>query len=71
MTATLVLLFVVAVAFSAVAIAAFGWAARTGQFHGVEEGSRAIFGADEPVGRPTDRFPPPEGGRPLETSASR
>lgn len=57
MTLALVLLFSLVIAFSAIAIGAFGWAAKTGQFSGVEEGSRSIFDADEPIGRQTDRFP--------------
>lgn len=36
------------------ALAAFYWAASTGQFKNMDEGSRVIFDEDEPVGKPTD-----------------
>ncbi len=48
---------VVSVAFAAVAALALGWALRGGQFDNFEQGARSIFGPDEPVGEPTDRFP--------------
>ncbi|MCC7518474.1 MAG: cbb3-type cytochrome oxidase assembly protein CcoS [Verrucomicrobiae bacterium] len=66
MTFTLVALFIVVVAFTAIAIGAFGWAAKTGQFHGLEAGARSIFDTDEPIGRPTDHFP--ERGRKSKAS---
>lgn len=57
MTLVLVILFALVIAFSAVAIGAFGWAAKTRQFSEFEEGSKSIFDEDEPIGRQTDRFP--------------
>ena len=36
---------------------ALGWAFRSGQFDNFEQGSRSIFGPDEPVGEMTDAFP--------------
>ncbi len=62
MTIALVTLFLLVIAFSAIAIWAFGWAARTGQFQNLEKGARSIFALDEPIGQPTDRFPPKGGG---------
>lgn len=45
------------VLFGGAAVLAFGWAARNGQFENFEQGSRSIFGPDEPIGEPTDAFP--------------
>ncbi len=39
------------------ALAVFYWAAKTGQFRNLRQGSEVIFDADEPIGKPTDRFP--------------
>jgi len=39
------------------ALIAFYWAAKTGQFRNVNSGANVIFDSDEPVGKPTDRFP--------------
>ena len=36
------------------------YASRTGQFTKLEEGSKSIFDADEPIGRQTDVFPKKE-----------
>jgi cbb3-type cytochrome oxidase maturation protein len=36
---------------------AMGWAFRDGQFENFDRGARSIFGPDEPIGEPTDRFP--------------
>lgn len=37
-----------------ITLAAFYWAASTGQFRNMENNSRVIFDEDEPVGKPTD-----------------
>lgn len=42
--------------FGGTTLAAFYWAARTGQFRNLEEGSKIIFDADEPIGIATDAF---------------
>ncbi|MDX2225951.1 MAG: cbb3-type cytochrome oxidase assembly protein CcoS [Verrucomicrobiae bacterium] len=39
------------------AMLGFYWAAQNGQFEKLDEASREIFGADEPIGMVTDRFP--------------
>ncbi|MFZ4694298.1 MAG: cbb3-type cytochrome oxidase assembly protein CcoS [Verrucomicrobiia bacterium] len=57
MTVALIILFALVIAFSAVAIGAFGWAAKTHQFSEIEKGSESIFDEDEPIGRATDGFP--------------
>ena len=43
--------------FSAGALAAFYWAARSGQFKQVGEGAASIFNEEEPIGKITDSFP--------------
>lgn len=45
------------VLFGGAAVLAMGWAFRAGQFDNFDRASRSIFGPDEPVGEPTDRFP--------------
>ncbi len=45
------------VVFSATAVYALWWAARTGQFQRYEQGALVIFDDGEPVGEPTDAFP--------------
>jgi cbb3-type cytochrome oxidase maturation protein len=39
------------------ALIAFTWAAKTGQFKDLKKGANVIFDEDEPIGKPTDRFP--------------
>jgi hypothetical protein len=43
--------------FGGAAVLALGWAFRAGQFDNFQQGSRSIFGPDEPIGEPTDAFP--------------
>lgn len=45
------------VLFGGAVVLALGWAFRDGQFENFDRGARSIFGPDEPVGEPTDRFP--------------
>ena len=45
------------VLFGGAAVLALGWAFRNGQFDNFDQGARSIFGADEPIGEPTDAFP--------------
>ena len=45
------------VLFGGGAALALGWAFRDGQFDNFDQGSKSIFGPDEPVGVPTDAFP--------------
>jgi cbb3-type cytochrome oxidase maturation protein len=52
---TIMLVFMLAMSTSAVI--AFCWAAKTGQFSRLREGSRVIFNDDEPEGVVTDSFP--------------
>ena len=44
------------------ALVAFFWAARTGQFRNLHEAASEIFDAAEPAGMATDRFPLPRSG---------
>jgi len=46
-------------------VAAFYWAAKTGQFRNLEDGSKSIFDHDEPVGTATDAFADKNADRPL------
>lgn len=39
------------------AVYALYWAAGNGQFSNMEDGSKVIFGDDEPIGKVTDLFP--------------
>jgi cbb3-type cytochrome oxidase maturation protein len=50
-------------------LAAFYWAAKTGQFRNLEDGSKSIFDADEPVGTATDAFADKTADRPLRRGA--
>lgn len=43
--------------FGLVAVWAFGWAIRSGQFRELSAQSKTIFDAEEPVGEMTDTFP--------------
>ncbi len=45
------------VLFGGAAAIALGWAFRDGQFDNFDQGSKSIFGPDEPVGEATDAFP--------------
>jgi len=51
--------------FSGSTLAAFYWAAKTGQFRNLEDGSKSIFDHDEPVGTATDAFDDKNADRPL------
>ena len=42
---------------AATAVGALVWAIRRGEFDDFKQGAASIFDADEPAGRPTDRFP--------------
>ena len=55
--------------FSGSTLAAFYWAAKTGQFRNLEDGSRSIFDGDEPVGAATDSFSDKQPDRPLRRGA--
>jgi cbb3-type cytochrome oxidase maturation protein len=50
------------VLFGGAAVLALGWALRAGQFDNFDQGSKSIFGPDEPIGEGTDAFPgaPPD-----------
>ena len=43
--------------FGGAAVLALGWAFRAGQFDNFDQGSKSIFGPDEPIGEGTDAFP--------------
>jgi cbb3-type cytochrome oxidase maturation protein len=45
------------VLFGGAAVIALSWAFRNGQFENFDQGSRSIFGPDEPIDEPTDAFP--------------
>ncbi len=45
------------VLFGGAAVLALGWAFRDGQFDNFDQGSKSIFGPDEPIGEGTDAFP--------------
>src|SRR5262245_47232288 len=45
------------VLFGGAAVLALGWAFRDGQFDNFDQGSKSIFGPDEPIGEATDAFP--------------
>lgn len=45
------------VTFGGATVLALGWAFRNGQFDNFQQGSRSIFGPDEPEGEVTDAFP--------------
>lgn len=51
-------------------LAAFYWAAKTGQFRNLEDGSKSIFDRDEPVGTATDAFADKNADRPLRRGAT-
>lgn len=64
-TIVIILLAVGLVFFGGSTLAAFYWAARSGQFRKLEDGSKSIFDADEPVGTATDAFSDKTADRPL------
>lgn len=51
--------------FGGTTVAAFYWAARTGQFRNLDAGARSIFDGDEPVGTATDTFADRPADRPV------
>lgn len=55
--------------FGGTTMAAFYWAAKTGQFRDLEDGSKSIFDGDEPVGTATDAFADKQADRPLRRGA--
>jgi len=64
-TVVIVLLAAGLVFFGGSTLAAFYWAAKSGQFRKLEDGSKSIFDADEPVGTATDAFSDKTADRPL------
>lgn len=56
--------------FGGTTLAAFYWAAKTGQFRNLEDGSKSIFDGDEPVGTATDAFADKQADRPLRRAAA-
>jgi cbb3-type cytochrome oxidase maturation protein len=56
--------------FGGTTVAAFYWAARTGQFRGLEDGSKVIFDGDEPVGTATDVFADKKADRPVRRAVT-
>lgn len=56
MTATYVIFGVTAALFGASAVAALAWSFGRGQWADFHRGAASIFGADEPIGRPTDQI---------------
>ncbi len=57
MTATFLMILGGVVLIAATTIFGLAWAVRRGQFGDLRRGARSIFDEDEPIGRPTDRFP--------------
>ena len=55
-TVTYILLAAGLVFFGGTTLAAFYWAAKTGQFRNLEAGAKSIFDEEEPVGTATDAF---------------
>jgi nitrogen fixation-related uncharacterized protein len=55
--AFLLLAFLIAVAITASAVYALGWASRNGQLRDFEQGASSIFDDSEPIGQQTDFFP--------------
>lgn len=66
-----ILLAVGLVFFGGTTLAAFYWAARTGQFRNLVAGSHSIFDDGEPVGTATDAFADKQADRPLKRANSR
>jgi cbb3-type cytochrome oxidase maturation protein len=56
--------------FGGTTLAAFYWAAKTGQFRNLEDGSKSIFDDEEPVGTATDAFADKPADRPLRRAAA-
>ena len=57
--------------FGGTTLAAFYWAARTGQFRNLEDGSKVIFDDDEPIGTATDVFADKKADRPVRAAVAR
>ena len=55
--------------FGGTTLAAFYWAAKTGQFRILEDGAKSIFDEDEPLGTATDAFADKQADRPLRRGA--
>ena len=55
--------------FGGTTLAAFYWAAKTGQFRNLEDGAKSIFDEDEQVGTATDAFADKQADRPLRRGA--
>lgn len=70
-TAIYILLVAGLVFFGGTTLAAFYWAARTGQFRNLEAGSKVIFDEGEPVGTATDAFADKRADRPLRRATTR
>jgi len=64
-TVTYILLAAGLVFFGGTTLAAFYWAAKTGQFRNLEAGAKSIFDEEEPVGTATDAFADRTADRPL------
>jgi len=58
MTAGFLLLVGGLIFLSGSALFAFYWAVKDGQLNNLSQAAQTIFDQDEPVGTPTDRFPP-------------
>jgi len=56
MTWPALILLVIGILLALTAVAALYWAAKTGQFRNMEQGSKEIFDEEEPIGQPTDMF---------------
>ncbi|MDA0292614.1 MAG: cbb3-type cytochrome oxidase assembly protein CcoS [Verrucomicrobia bacterium] len=56
------------VIFGGSTLAAFYWAAKSGQFRNLEDGAKSIFDRDEPLGTATDAFADKKADRPLRRS---
>lgn len=63
MTVTYAIFAASALLFGGSAASALAWALRRGQLEDFQRGATSIFDEDEPIGRPTDAFPPPRGDR--------
>ena len=70
MNFALILLTILGVLFFISAIYALWWAAKTGQFHKMEQGAKTIFTPEEPEGTQTDFFPQAKKKTPTPTPPS-
>jgi cbb3-type cytochrome oxidase maturation protein len=57
MTVVWILFICSVIVLPALALLAFGWAVRQGEFRHLDKTALSIFDDEEPVGRMTDRFP--------------